>query len=203
MLPDLSGIETATLGRFLRVGFMAPSIQALLPDRRIFGPALTVRLPGPDGSALVEALSSAAPGEVIVIDRCGDLRHACFGAVAGHAARARGVAGVVIDGFVSDRAALEAIGLPVWCRGRSPLSTRLRNLAGEVGGLISCGGATVSRGDIVLADENGVLVLDPAEAARHAATARRLKQEEAEIIRRLEAGETLASVTACLAGTSV
>ncbi|WP_353474297.1 RraA family protein [Salipiger sp. H15] len=202
MLPDLSGVETATLGRVLREGFMAPSIQSLFPGHRIFGPALTVRLPGPDGSALIEALSVAVPGEVIVIDRCGDLRHACFGAVTGHAARARGVAGVVIDGFVTDRAALEALGLPVWCRGRSPLTTRIRNLAGEIGGLISCGGTKVSRGDIILADENGVVVLDPAEAARHAATALRLQQEEAEIIRRLGKGETLAALTASLAGVS-
>ncbi|MCA0941845.1 RraA family protein [Salipiger pacificus] len=200
MLPDLSAVETATLGRVLRQGFMVPSIQALLPGTRIFGPALTVRLPGPDGTALIEALSVAEPGEVIVIDRCGDLRHACFGAVMGHAACARGVAGVVIDGFVTDRAALEALGLPVWCRGRSPLTTRLRNLAGDVGGLITCGGATVARGDIILADENGVAVLDPAEAARHAATALRLQQEEAQIIRGLQEGRSLSSLAAQNAG---
>ena len=71
---DLSDVETATLGHFLESGFMAPALQALLPERRIFGPALTVRMPGDDGSILVEALSRAEPGQVIVIDRCGDLR---------------------------------------------------------------------------------------------------------------------------------
>ncbi len=175
---------------------MAPSIQGLLPDRRIWGPALTVRLPGSDGAALIEALSVAEPGEVIVIDRCGDLRHACFGAVTATAAHARGVAGVVIDGFVTDRRALEELGLPVWCRGRSPITTRNQHLAGEVGGIITCGGAAVSRGDIVLADENGVAVLDPAKAADHAATALRMQESEIDILRRLRAGETLKEIIA-------
>ena len=84
-LPD---VETATLGHFLSDGFMAPSIQALLPQHRVSGPALTVRLPAAGGSALIAALSVAKPGQVIVIDRCGDLRHACWGAVTTAAAKA-------------------------------------------------------------------------------------------------------------------
>ncbi|MEE4239350.1 MAG: RraA family protein, partial [Anderseniella sp.] len=105
---DLSGVETATLGHFLETGFMAPSIQALFPDRRIFGPALTLRMQGDDGAALVDALSVAEPGQVIVVDRGGDLRHACWGAVTTCAAQARGVVGAVIDGFVTDRSAIVA-----------------------------------------------------------------------------------------------
>jgi len=108
-LLDLSDIQTATLGHFLSERFMAPSIQGLTPERRIFGPALTVRMPGDDGTALVDALALAQPGQVIVIDRCGDLRHACWGAVTTAAAQARGVAGVVVDGFVTDRSAILAM----------------------------------------------------------------------------------------------
>ncbi|WP_434288147.1 RraA family protein [Celeribacter sp. SCSIO 80788] len=196
MIPDLSEIETATLGHFLYEGFMAPALQALIPARRIYGPALTVRLPGRDGSALVEALSVAEPGDVIVVDRCGDMRHACFGAVTAQAAFERGVAGVVIDGFVTDQAALLALGLPVWCRGRSPITTRNRQTTGEVGGLITCGGVPVARGDIILADENGVAVLDPEQAAGHAATALQMQHDEIDILRRLKAGETLKEITA-------
>ncbi|MFT3689596.1 hypothetical protein [Paenirhodobacter sp.] len=62
MIPDLSQIETATLGHFLTTGFMSPAIQALIPGTRIWGPALTVRLPGLDGSALVEALLGRRAG---------------------------------------------------------------------------------------------------------------------------------------------
>jgi 4-hydroxy-4-methyl-2-oxoglutarate aldolase len=95
---DLSDIETATLGHFLEQGFMAPAVQALIPGARVFGPALTVWLPGSDGTALVHALSVARRGDVIIVDRCGDTRHACWGAVLSAAAAARGVAGSVIDG---------------------------------------------------------------------------------------------------------
>ncbi|WP_377590222.1 RraA family protein [Pseudochelatococcus lubricantis] len=192
----MSNVETATLGHFLQHGFMAPSIQALFPSRRIFGPALTVRVPGEDDSALIEALSIAAPGEVIVVDRCGDLRHACFGAVMAQAAHERRVAGVVVDGFVTDRAALLALGLPVWCRGRSPITTRNRRLSGEVGGLITCGGVRVGKGDIILADESGVVVLDPAQAGQLADTALQMQRDETDILRRLKAGETLKQITA-------
>lgn len=195
MIPDLSQVGTATLGQFLIEGFMAPAIQSLIPSVRIFGPALTVRLPGTDSSALVEALSMAAPGQVIVVDRCGDLRHACFGAVSATAAKARGVAGIIIDGFVTDHAALVEIGLPVWCRGRSPITTRNLNIAGSIGGVIGCGGVMVNQGDIILADESGVAVLDPAKATQHADTALKIQRDEIEILKRLRAGEALKDIS--------
>ncbi|MEO9781973.1 MAG: RraA family protein [Sedimentitalea sp.] len=192
---DLSDVETATLGHFLETGFMAPSLQALLPDRRIFGPALTLRMQGDDGAALVDALSAAEPGQVIVVDRCGDLRHACWGAVTTCAAQARGVAGAVIDGFVTDRSAITDAGFPVWCRGRSPITTKPRGIGGDINVTIHCGGVAVHPGDLVLADESGVVVLDPSEAQAHIDRARRMQEDELVILERLRAGETLAEIT--------
>lgn len=192
---DLSGVETATLGHFLETGFMAPSIQSLLPDRRIFGPALTLRMQGDDGAALVDALSVAEPGQVIVVDRCGDLRHACWGAVTTCAAQARGVVGAVIDGFVTDRSAIAAAGFPIWCRGRSPITTKPRGLGGDINVPINCGGTNVRPGDIVLADESGVVVLDPTQAKAHVERARKMQDDELNILERLKAGETLAEIT--------
>lgn len=192
---DLSDIETATLGHFLSEGFMAPSIQGLTPKRRIFGPALTVRMPSDDGAALVDALAQAQPGQVIVIDRCGDLRHACWGAVTTAAAQARGVAGVVIDGFVTDRSAILAAGFAVWCRGRSPITTKPRGLSGDVNVPINCGGTAVRPGDIILADESGVAVMDPDQAPELCARARQIQHNEIAILERLQAGETLAQIT--------
>lgn len=192
---DLSDVETATLGHFLETGFMAPSLQALLPGRRIFGPALTLRMQGDDGAALVDALSAAEPGQVIVVDRCGDLRHACWGAVTTCAAQARGVAGAVIDGFVTDRSAITDAGFPVWCRGRSPITTKPRGIGGDINVTIHCGGVAVHPGDLVLADESGVVVLDPSEAQAHIDRARRMQEDELVILERLRAGETLAEIT--------
>lgn len=195
MTLDLSDIETATLGHFLEDGFMDPAIQGVIPAARAFGPALTVRLPGDDGTALAHALSALEPGQLLVVDRCGDRRHACWGAVLTAAAMARGCAGVVIDGYVTDLSALVAAGFPVWCRGRSPITTKIRGKGGEVGGEVACGGVAVKTGDLILADENGVLALDPATAPEHAARARAMQAAEPETIRRLQAGETLAAIT--------
>ncbi|HIF76543.1 MAG TPA: RraA family protein [Sulfitobacter sp.] len=192
---DLSDIETATLGHFLETGFMAPSLQGLLPGRRVFGPALTVRIQGDDGAMLTDALSAAKPGQVIVIDRCGDLRHACWGAVTTAAAKARGVVGAVIDGFVTDRSAIEHEDFPVWCRGRSPITPKPLRLGGDFNVTVGCGGVSVRPGDMILADENGVVVLDKKQAANHAARARKMQEDEVGILERLRAGETLADIT--------
>lgn len=193
-LSRFSTIKTATLGHLLTEGFMVPGIQALNPGFHICGPALTVRLPGADASALIDALSMAEKGEVLVIDRCGDLRHACFGTVTAHAAMQRGIAGVILDGFVKDQAAIAKIGLPVWCRGKSPLVTRNSGFSGEIGGLISCGGARVARGDLILADDSGVVVLDPARASELARAAEDLQESELRMISRLLEGESLRQV---------
>lgn len=189
----LAGVETATIGHFLSDGFLAPAIQCLTDEVRIAGPALTVKLPGDDGSALVSALSRAARGQILVVDRDGDDRHACWGAVLTAAAQAVGIAGVVIDGFVTDVAAIRASGLPVWCRGRSPLTTKPRG-GGAVGGTIRCGGVTVHAGDLVLADENGVVILEPAGARGIAEEALAIQEKEPGIVARLHAGENIASV---------
>lgn len=189
----LAKVETATIGHFLSDGFLAPSIQCLTDEVSVVGPALTVKLPRDDGSALVRAISQAVRGQILVVDRDGDEQHACWGAVLTVAAQAMGIAGVVIDGFVTDIAAIRASGLPVWCRGRSPLTTKPRG-GGAVGGAILCGGAAVHAGDIVLADENGVVILQPADARRIAEEALAIQENEPGIIARLRAGENIASV---------
>jgi 4-hydroxy-4-methyl-2-oxoglutarate aldolase len=83
----------------------------------------------------------------------------------------------------------------VWCLGRSPLTTKLGGGDGEIGGAVTCGGVRVRAGDIVFADESGVVVLDPATAADDAARARVLQAAEPETIKRLRNGETLADIT--------
>lgn len=191
---DHTGIETATLGHFLTDGFLSPAIQCIQPKARIAGPALTVRLPGDDGAALTKALSIVEQGQIIVVDRCGDMRHACWGAVTTHAALSRGAAGAIIDGFITDISAILELGFPVWCRGRSPITTRNRRVGGEVGGVISCGRAQVKPGDLVLADENGVAVLGKDTAEINCARAREIQDAEVTIIRQLYDGQTLSEL---------
>jgi regulator of RNase E activity RraA len=187
-------VETATLGHILESGFMSPSIQSLSEGHRVCGPALTVSLPAVDGTLLSHAVCLARPGDVIVIDRQGDESHACWGAVMTQAALAAGVAGIVIDGFVTDVAAIRASGLPVWCRGRSPLTTKLLGQGGSLHAPITCGGVEVRSGDIVLADESGVCVLDPAGAAELTEKALAIQASEPGIIARILAGEPIDAI---------
>ena len=87
----LSRVETATVGHFLHDGFVDPQIQAVLPEKRVTGTAVTLRLPGADSTLLHHVMGLVRPGDVLVIDRAGDVRHACWGGVVTHAAKQAGV----------------------------------------------------------------------------------------------------------------
>jgi len=194
MLDLLRKAEPATIGHFLHTGFMEPAIRGLFPDIRIAGTAVTVRAPGADGVMVHHAVAKARPGDVVVIDRCGDLRHACVGGAVAYAARKAGVAGIVVDGFVTDIGELRAYGVPVWARGLSPVTTKILGLGGAFCVPVSCGGVAVRPGDAVFADENGVLILDPADIAWAATRAIGMQQEEKKTLARIDAGESYADI---------
>jgi len=106
------------------------------------------------------------PGDIVVVDRMGDQRHACWGGGVTIAAKAAGALAGVVDGPCTDLSEIQESDFPVWSRGISPITTRLYNLGGGLNIPVSCGGVPVLPGDVVLADESGVLVLrrDEAEA---------------------------------------
>src|SRR5450631_4450021 len=72
----LARAEPATIGHFLHTGFMDPGVRALQQDVRVSGTAVTVRVPGPDSSMVHYALGQVRPGDIMVVDRCGDMKHA-------------------------------------------------------------------------------------------------------------------------------
>jgi len=191
LISALNRVETATLGHILTDGFMSPSLQRIFGNERICGPALTVSVPPDDGAILAHAVSLAEPGDIIVIDRQGDERHACWGSVMTAAAQARGIVGAVIDGFITDAEAISASGFPVWCRGRSPLTTKLIGRGGTIHADIHCGNVLVRSGDLVLADESGVCVLALDELAPIVETALAMQAAEPGIISRVRAGEKI------------
>src|SRR5919201_259983 len=106
LVQKLVRAEPATIGHFRNWGFMDPAIRAMQPDVRIAGPAVTVRAPGVDGTIVGYALGQVRPGDVLVIDRCGDHRHAAFG---GLIADECGI--VVVDRSEAEAAADRAIGM--------------------------------------------------------------------------------------------
>jgi len=128
---------------------------------RIAGTAVTVRFAGVDGTLMHYALGQLRPGDVLIVDRCGDTRHAAVGGGVAFAARAAGAKGIVMDGMATDIGEIRDYAFPVWARGLSPVTTKRQFHHGEFCVPVTIGGVVVAPGDAVLADENGVLVLKP------------------------------------------
>ncbi len=165
----LSGVETATVGHWRLFGFMNHKIQPLLPKRRIVGTAVTLAIAGPDSTLLHHATGMLRPGDVLVVDRLGDDRYACWGGGVTIAAKAAGAVAGIVDGPCTDLTEIEDSDFPMWATGISPITTRLYDLGGGLNIPVSCGGVVVNPGDAILADESGVLVL-PRNEVRSVAT---------------------------------
>lgn len=158
-------VPTATIGHRFDGRVMDGGIRSLVPDGRAVGPALTIRTRGRDSTACHKAIELIEPGDVVVIDRAGEERYACWGEMMTLAAKLRLAAGVVIDGPATDLAALRALGLPVFARGTSPVTTLLLGQGGAINVAVRCGGVEVLPGELVVADDDGVIVLAAGEAA--------------------------------------
>jgi 4-hydroxy-4-methyl-2-oxoglutarate aldolase len=195
LVARLMQVETATVGHSRHWGFMDRGIQPLLRSKRIAGTAVTLAIPGPDSTLLHHALGLLRPGDILVIDRLGDDRHACWGGGVTIAAKAAGAVAGIVDGPCTDLAEIEDSDFPMWCRGMAPITTRLYNLGGMLNLPVSCGGTVVQAGDAILADESGVLVL-PASEADAVAEAAIARQERGERNQdRVRSGERLGDLS--------
>jgi len=195
LVDKLLQVETATVGHSQHWGFMDRGIQPLLRTKRVAGVAVTLAIPGQDSTLLHHTLGLLRPGDVLVVDRLGDDKHACWGGGVTVAAKAAGAVGGIVDGPCTDLTEIMDSDFPVWCRGMSPITTRLYNLGGTLNLPVSCGNVAVKPGDVILADESGVLVLPPgeAEAIADAAIARQARGKANEA--RVKAGEKLGDIT--------
>jgi regulator of RNase E activity RraA len=195
LIAKLLKVETATVGHTQHWGFMDRRIQPLLPRRRIAGPAVTLAIPGQDSTLLHHTLGLLRPGDILVVDRLGDDKHACWGGGVTIAAKAAGAAGGIVDGPCTDLTEIQDSDFPMWCRGMSPITTRLYNLGGTLNLPISCGNVTVKAGDVIIADETGVLVLPPGEAEAIADAAIATQERGEKTQGRVKAGEKLGDIS--------
>ncbi|KWC91772.1 dimethylmenaquinone methyltransferase [Burkholderia cepacia] len=192
---QLRDVSLPTLGHFLETGFANPVLRALVPGVKLVGRAVTLQLRSPDAIAVNRALARLTTGDVLVIDMHGDHAHACVGAVTATAAQCAGAAGIVVDGVATDLHELRQIGLPVFARGTSALTTkRLDDGASTFGEPVRCGGVTVAPGSIVVADDNGVLFADAATLAAVVEAALASDRAEPALLARLRAGEPVSDV---------
>ena len=187
--------ETATIGHHRLLGFAAPEIRAMLPGTQIAGTAVTLAIAGSDSTLLHHVVQFLRPGDVLVIDRLGDRRFACLGGGVACAIRASGCRGVILDGVCTDLPEIAEYGLPVWCRGPSPITTRLQDCGGAFNVPVSCGGAVVLPGWLVIADTSGALFLPPAAAGEEVDRALAKQAAEPEVHRRITAGARLGELS--------
>lgn len=178
----LSGVETATVGHWRLFGFMDRRIQALLPGRRVVGTAVTLAISGSDSTLLHYATGKIRPGDILVVDRLGDDRYACWGGGVTVAAKASGAIAGIVDGPCTDLSEIQESDFPMWARGLAPITTRMYDLGGGMNIPVSCGGAVVMPGDAILADESGVLVVprDEVRAVAERALAMQIAGKERE-----------------------
>lgn len=194
LLDLLVKAEPATIGHFLDFGFADPEVRALLPDKRIAGTVVTCRFAGIDGSIMHYALGQLRPGDVLVVDRAGDRRHAACGGGVCFAARAAGALGIIIDGPATDIGEIRQYGLPVWARGLSAVTSKRTYTHGEFCVPITCGGVSVMPGDAVLADENGILFLKPNMIEETAKRGIEMQAAEGPRLQRVAKGEKLPDI---------
>jgi 4-hydroxy-4-methyl-2-oxoglutarate aldolase len=167
-----------------------PSIHAIVPGLRAVGPAHTVKCYPGSIITVHKALLEAAPGEVIVVDGEGDERGALFGELMALQAQANGIAGIVIDGPVRDRAALLGIGLPVFATGINPRVGSNRRV-GQTQVPVQCGGVVVQPGDYVLADDAGVVIVPATQLVAAVEATEAVAAKEARIRTAIAHGEQL------------
>jgi regulator of RNase E activity RraA len=159
------------------------------PAARLLGPAFTVQGGPGDNLALHHAVARAAPGDVIVLAVGDERSRAHCGGIVASVARRRGVAGLVLDGAIRDRAELEEVGLPVFHRGVSPLKPAKDGPA-RLGAPVEIDGVRIEPGDLVAADADGVVVGPRAAADELLAAAGRLEAREREVLDQVGAGKT-------------
>ncbi len=187
----LAQIETATLGHYLYSGFADTGLRPVFPGRRIAGAAVTLQIAGPCSTLLYYAMDRVRPGDVLVIDRSGDSRHACWGGFMALVARVRGLAGVIVDGCLTDPDAIRREGVPTWGRDTSANTTKLLDLGGSFNVPVSVGGVAVTPGDAVLADDCGIVVVPGQRLEALMDTALAEQAEEDDWVKRVEAGAKL------------
>ncbi|WP_411835478.1 RraA family protein [Pseudomonas chlororaphis subsp. aurantiaca] len=159
LLEHYRGIAPSTLGHFGDEGYLR-GIRPLFDGLRILGNVVTVKVFAPDGAILRDALLLSEPGDVLVIQCVGDQECACWGELRTLAGLIKGLSGVVVEGAVTDVAALREHRLPVFSRGVSAYTTRGIGQQGEVNLPIEVAGVRVNPGDIAIGDDDGVFILD-------------------------------------------
>ncbi|MCQ1994261.1 fumarylacetoacetate hydrolase family protein [Arthrobacter sp. zg-Y1171] len=174
----LESVATATLSSQMRArGLNNVSIDGLTgtrPGRKVVGTARTLRFVpnredlfkshGGGYNAQKRAIDSVGDGEILVMEARGEKGTGTLGDILALRAKHNGAAAIITDGGVRDYSTVAGIDLPVYCANPHPAVLGRRHVPWDTDITIACGGATVQPGDIIVADDDGILVIPPAIA---------------------------------------
>lgn len=212
LLDGFAALSSTTVSDALDAADLSPGQAGFHPVwgcPRVVGFAATVAMgPGTDGAGGAHlgttAVAAAGPGEVMVIANGGRTEMSCWGGLLSLGASLRGLRGVIVDGACRDVDEARELAFPVYARGRIPVTGRGRVRQRSAGEPVNLAAVTVNPGDVVLADETGVVVVPRARADGILAAATAIARREKAIADDLRRGMSLPDAIrdARLAGTS-
>jgi len=171
-----------------RTGLMRPCMRPIYPAARLAGPAITVSSHPGDNLMIHAALEVCRPGDVLVVAPVAESTDGMFGELLATSCRAHGVVGLIIDAGVRDSTDLTAMAFPVWSKAISAQGT-VKATAGSVNIDLVCAGALVHPGDVIVADQDGVVVVARGDAPEVARLGEERRAKEKSARQRLAQGE--------------
>ena len=171
-----------------RIGLLKPYIRPIYRHSRISGSAVTVLVHPGDNWMIHVAVELCLPGDILVVASSAETDSGFFGDLLAESCKAHGILGLIIDAGVRDTHQLEELGFPVWSKGVSSQGT-VKAALGAVNVPVVCAGQYVGPGDIVVADDDGVVIVERSAAAKTLDAGIAREKRETAKRRRLADGE--------------